>query len=76
MLNALLDMHELDQKVLVKQAIAQLNPRMQFVAYRRFYQNQTLAAIAEELGLSQNRVWQLEAKILRLLKDGLRSGRM
>lgn len=76
MIDTLLQMHELDQKVLVKQAIAQLNPRLQFIAYRRFYQNQTLASIAEELGVSQGRVWMLEAKLLRLLKLGLKSGRM
>lgn len=76
MLNDLLNMHEMDQKVLIKSALSQLTPRQQFVAYRRFYNNQTLASIAEELGVSQNRAWQIEAKVLRLLRTGLRTGRM
>ena len=76
MLNDLLNMHELDQKMLIKSALSQLTPRQQFVAYRRFYNNQTLSTIAEDLGISQGRVYQIEAKILRLLKNGLKAGRM
>ena len=76
MLNDLLNMHELDQKVLVKSALAQLKHRLQFIAMRRFYQNQTLAAIAEELGLSNNRVWQLELEIIWTIRRALEAGRM
>lgn len=76
MINSLLQMNELDQKVLVKQALAQLNPRLQLLAYRRFFQNQTLASVADELGISNGRAFQLEAKLLRKLKQGLNSGRM
>lgn len=76
MLNDLLNMHEMDQKIMLKEALSQLTPRQQFVAYRRFYQNQTLASIAEEMGLSAGRLFQIEAKVLRLLRNGLKSGRM
>ncbi len=69
-------MNEMDQKIVLKQAISQLPSRLQLVAIRRFYQNQTLAAIAEELGVSAGRAYQIEAKMLRLLRVGFRTGRM
>jgi|LakMenE07Oct09ns_1017277.scaffolds.fasta_scaffold00125_11 RNA polymerase sporulation-specific sigma factor len=72
----LINMHEMDLKIVLKEAIESLEPRQRFVAVRRFYQNQTLGAIAEEIGISDHRVWQIEAKILRLLKRGLSSKRL
>ncbi len=72
----LINMHELDLQIVLKDAIASLEPRQRLVAVRRFYQNQNLSSIAEELGVSDNRVWQIEAKILRKLKQGLTSKRM
>jgi RNA polymerase sigma factor (sigma-70 family) len=72
----LINMHELDLQIVLKDAIASLEPRLRLVAVRRFYQNQNLSSIAEELGVSDNRVWQIEAKILRKLKQGLTSKRM
>ena len=72
----LINMHELDLQIVLKDAIASLEPRQRLVAVRRFYQNQTLASIAEELGISDGRVFMIEAKILRKLKQGLTSKRM
>jgi RNA polymerase sporulation-specific sigma factor len=72
----LINMHELDLQIVLKDAIASLEPRQRLVAVRRFYLNQNLSSIAEELGVSDNRVWQIEAKILRKLKQGLTSKRM
>ena len=72
----LMTMHDLDRKVLVKQAIDKLSPRLKFIAIRRFYQNQNLNSIAEELGLSYSRVFQLELRLLGEIKRGIMSGRM
>ena len=74
--NLLMTMHDLDRKVLVKQAIDKLNPRLKFIAIRRFYQNQSINSIAEELNLSRNRVWQLELRLLGEIKRGIMSGKM
>lgn len=72
----LINMHEMDLQIVLKEAIASLEPRQRIVAVRRFYQNQTLASIAEELGISDGRVFMIEAKILRKLKHGLSSKRL
>ena len=72
----LINMHEMDLHIAIKEAIASLEPRQRLVAVRRFYQNQTLASIAEELGISDGRVFQIEANILRKLRHGLTSKRM
>lgn len=68
--NDLIHMHDLDQKVIVKKALESLTPRMQFVVIRRFFQNQTLSSIAEEMGLSEARLYQIELKALCSLKRG------
>ena len=68
--NDLINMHDLDQKVIVKKALESLTPRMQFVVIRRFFQNQTLSSIAEEMGLSEARLYQIELKALCSLKRG------
>lgn len=68
--NDLIHMHDLDQKVTVKKALESLSPRMRFVVIRRFFQNQTLSSIAEELGLSEARLYQIERKALCNLKRG------
>lgn len=68
--NDLIHMHNLDQKVIVKKALESLTPRMQFVVIRRFFQNQTLSSIAEEMGLSEARLYQIELKALCSLKRG------
>jgi DNA-directed RNA polymerase specialized sigma subunit len=64
-------MNEMDLRIVMKEEIGRLEPRLQLIAVRRFYQNQNLSSIAEELGLSNNRVWQLEAKVLRKIKNRL-----
>jgi RNA polymerase sigma factor (sigma-70 family) len=76
MLNDILNMHELDQKLVVKQALMQLEPKLRFVAYRRFFNNQTLESIAEEIGLSRGRVFQLEKRAMHMLRYGFGTGRM
>lgn len=71
MFNDLINMNEMDLRIVMKEEIGRLEPRLQLIAVRRFYQNQNLSSIAEELGLSNNRVWQLEAKVLRKIKNRL-----
>ncbi len=70
----LINMHDLDRKVVCKRAIESLSPRLQFIAVRRFYQNQTTAAIAEEIGLSQARVYQLERHLVCKMRRSLELG--
>jgi RNA polymerase sigma factor (sigma-70 family) len=74
--NDLIGMHDLDQKVIVKKALESLTPRMQFVVIRRFFQNQTLSSIAEEIGLSEARLYQIERKALCSLKRGFRRNKI
>ena len=72
----LMNMHDLDKVVLVKQAIEKLSPRLRLLAVRRFYQNQTLNSIAEELGVSYARTYQLERRVLSDIRRGLATGNM
>ena len=74
--NDLINLNELDQKVLCKDIIENLNPRLQLIAIRRFYQNQSLSSIAEELGISNARAYQLERKLLHTIRWYLKVQRM
>jgi len=58
------DEHESSQ---VRQALAQLSPREQYVLNRRFADDHTLAEIANDHDLSRERVRQIEAKALKKL---------
>ena len=71
--NDLINLNELDQKILCKEAIENLTPRLQLIAVRRFYQNQSLNSIAEELGVTYARAYQLERKLLYTIKRYLKS---
>ena len=58
-----MQLNDLEKKVYCKQFIETLEPRLQLVAIRRYYQNQNLRSISEELGISYPRAYQLELKI-------------
>jgi len=62
-----MQLDDLERKVYCKQFIETLEPRLQFVAILRFYHNQSLSSIAEELGISNPRAYQLERKIISKL---------
>ena len=73
-IETLFNMHDLDRKVFCKTMLDSLDPIMQFVMYRRYYQNQSLSSIAEEIGRSSTRVMQIESKAKRLIQYRLQSG--
>jgi RNA polymerase sigma factor (sigma-70 family) len=65
-----MQLNDLERQVYCKQFIETLEPRLQLVALRRYYQNQSLSSIAEELGISYSRAYQLELKIIgKLIKQ-------
>ena len=57
----------MDLKVTMAQAISSLDDRMQLLAKGRFLENQSLSAIAEELGISPGRAQQIERKMFHIL---------
>ena len=71
--NDLINLNELDQKILCKEAIENLTPRLQLIAIRRFYQNQSLNSIADELGVTYARAYQLERKLLHTIRHYLKA---
>ena len=62
-----MQLNDLEKKVYCKQFIETLEPRLKLVAIRRYYQNQSLRSISEELGISYPRAYQLERKIISKL---------
>lgn len=60
-------MNEMDQKIVLKEAILGLNERERLVIMRRFFQNQTYQSIGDELGITQERVRQMLCKSLRIM---------
>ena len=63
---------------LIRRAVEQLSPREQAVLNRRFgldgSRTETLQAIAEDFGVSRNRVLQIQQKAIRKLKHPSRLG--
>ena len=57
----------------VTKAIEALPERLQVVVRGYFFQERTVADIAEELGVTQSRVSQLRAEAIELLRDGVNS---
>jgi RNA polymerase sigma factor, sigma-70 family len=53
-----------------ERALNRLNPQQKHVIKGRFYQGKTLAAVGQDLGVSADRVRQLEAKALREFRHG------
>ena len=58
----------------IKRALAVLTPREQLVIRKRYFEDakHTFEAIGRELGVSKDRVRQLEARALAKLQDLLR----
>lgn len=61
-------MEEAETTKLVDEALGCLTSREAKVLRLRFYEDMTLAAIGEQLGVQQERVRQIEAKALRKLR--------
>ncbi len=62
------EMEEAETTKLVDEALGCLTSREAKVLRLRFYEDMTLAAIGEQLGVQQERVRQIEAKALRKLR--------
>lgn len=63
-----INMNDLDKKVVCKSIFNILTDREKTVLYMRYYQNKSLTVIAEEIGVSRGRVYQLEKHLLLTLK--------
>jgi RNA polymerase primary sigma factor len=65
---------ELDEKEFIARHIVRLTPREQFIIKHRFgfvpdQETKTLASIGEEYGISRERIRQIEAASLKVLRD-------
>ena len=56
-------------KLLLKEAIRELDERERLIVYLRYYKDQTQSEVAERIGISQVQVSRLEKKILKQMKD-------
>ena len=56
-------------KLLLKEAIRELEERERLIVYLRYYKDQTQSEVAVRLGISQVQVSRLEKKILQQMKD-------
>lgn len=74
--NFLINMHDLDKKVLIRKVMEQLTPKEQLILYRRYYQNQSYSSIAEELKITRERVRQKNMKIHRIIIQKIIIGQM
>lgn len=63
-----INMNDLDKKVVCKSVFSVLTEREKTVLYMRYYQNKSMATIAEEIGVSKGRIYQLEKHLLLTLK--------
>ncbi len=62
------------EKMALKEAVMRLDPREKEVIIRRFFRDETQAAIAEDLGISQVQVSRIEKRALKRLRDLLSAG--
>ncbi|MBD1378690.1 RNA polymerase sporulation sigma factor SigF [Metabacillus arenae] len=56
-------------KIVLKEAIRDLEEREKLIVYLRYYKDQTQSEVAERLGISQVQVSRLEKKILLQIKE-------
>lgn len=56
-------------KIVLKDAIRDLDEREKLIVYLRYYKDQTQSEVADRLGISQVQVSRLEKKILQQMKD-------
>jgi RNA polymerase sporulation-specific sigma factor len=56
-------------KIVLKDAIRDLDERERLIVYLRYYKDQTQSEVADRLGISQVQVSRLEKKILQQMKD-------
>ncbi len=61
------------EKLALKDAIENLEEREKLIVYLRYYKDQTQSEVASRLGISQVQVSRLEKKILKQIKNQLKS---
>ena len=64
---------ERERRSVLTDAVAALPERLRRVVVGYFFEEQSMQALADELGVSESRVSQLRAEALLLLKDGMNS---
>lgn len=57
------------EKLALREALGQLDPREQEVILRRFFKDETQSSIADDLGVSQVQVSRIEKRAINKLKD-------
>lgn len=57
-----------EQSRILRKALVSLTPREEYVVRRRFFDEDTLGDIADDMGVNRERVRQIEGKALRKLK--------
>ena len=57
------------EKLALREALAQLEPREQEVVLRRFFKDETQSCIADDLGVSQVQVSRIEKRAINKLKE-------
>ena len=60
------------EKLALREALAQLEPREQEVVLRRFFKDETQSCIADDLGVSQVQVSRIEKRAINKLKELLK----
>lgn len=60
------------EKLALREALAQLEPREQEVILRRFFKDETQSCIADDLGVSQVQVSRIEKRAINKLKELLK----
>jgi RNA polymerase sigma-B factor len=63
----------LELRLLVREALGRLEPRMWEIMYRRFYQGQSQLEVSRRLGISQMHVSRLERQALARLREDLKN---
>jgi RNA polymerase sporulation-specific sigma factor len=56
-------------RIMLKEAIAKLEPRERQIIFLRYFKDQTQTEIAKILGISQVQVSRIEKRVLQNMKD-------
>jgi hypothetical protein len=71
--NPEIDVNNAQMRAAITQLLLKLSPRMERMLRERFFQGLTLEQISQKYGISRERIRQIEAKALRILKHPSRS---
>ena len=68
-----MEWEKIDLRIDVEDAMSDLPERYKSVIIKRFYESKTLKAIGVDLGVTQERIRQMQAKALRMLRHPKRA---